>query len=130
MHVPSHRSPFPLYGQVLVAVICGAALGMAFGQNSYLGGLRNEQLGQLGLWVVWILKTLAVPLIFVAILDSLTRASLPLSQGMKLLAICLINVSVAMMIGLTIMNLWQPGKSWTGHVEDLLQVLPGTNASP
>lgn len=130
MHVTSHRSPFPLYGQVLVAVICGAALGMAFGQNSYLGGLRNEQLGQLGLWVVWILKTLAVPLIFVAILDSLTRASLPLSQGMKLLAICLINVSVAMMIGLTIMNLWQPGKSWTGHVEDLLQILPGTKASP
>lgn len=118
-----------MYGQVLVALACGATLGAVFGQNPYWGGLGNEQLGQLGLWVVWALKTLAVPLIFVAILDSLTHTSLPLRQGVKLLAICLINVSVAMMIGLAIMNLWQPGKSWAGHVEDLLQVVPGSTTS-
>ncbi len=127
MHDTSRRSPFPLYAQVLVAVIGGTTLGVFFGQEPYLGGLRNEQLGKLGLWVVWVLKTLAVPLIFVAILDSLIRTSLPLRQGAKLLTICLINVSVAMLIGLTIMNLWQPGKSWQGHVEDLLHVVPGTS---
>ena len=123
------RSPsptFPLYAQVCAAVVCGATLGVVFGQEPYLIGLRNEQLGQLGLWVVWLLKTLAVPLIFCAIVDSLIRASVPLHQGIKLLAICLINVSVAMIIGLAIMNLWQPGKSWQGHVEELLQVVPGT----
>jgi Na+/H+-dicarboxylate symporter len=76
------------------------------------------------------LKTLAVPLIFFAIMDSLIRASLPLRQGAKLIAICLVNVSVAMLIGLTIMNLWQPGKSWNGHVEDLLHVVPGTTLKP
>jgi Na+/H+-dicarboxylate symporter len=130
MHDTSRWIPFPLYAQVLVAVIGGATLGVLFGHESYLHGLRNEQLGQLGLWVVWMLKTLAVPLIFVAILDSLIRTSLPLHQGMKLLAICLINVSVAMIIGLAIMNLWQPGKSWQGHVEDLLQVVPGTSLKP
>ena len=124
------RQPFPLYAQVLLAVICGATLGIVFGQEPYLNGLRNEQLGQLGLWVVWILKTLAVPLIFFAIMDSLIRASLPLRQGVKLVTICLINVSVAMIIGLTIMNLWQPGKSWHGHVEDLLHVVPGTSLKP
>jgi len=111
-------------------VIFGAMLGVLFGEESYLGGLRNEQLGQLGLWVVWLLKTLAVPLIFVAILDSLIRTSLPLDQGVKLLAICLVNVTVAMIIGLTIMNLWQPGKSWHGHVEDLLQVVPDKGLTP
>ena len=124
------RQPFPLYAQVLLAVICGATLGVVFGQEPYLIGLRNEQLGQVGLWVVWILKTLAVPLIFFAIIDSLIRASLPLRQGAKLVTICLINVSVAMLIGLAIMNLWQPGKSWHGHVEDLLQVVPGTSLKP
>lgn len=124
------RQRVPLYAQVLLAVVCGATLGVAFGQEPYLNGLRNEQLGQLGLWVVWILKTLAVPLIFFAIMDSLIRASLPLGQGAKLLTICLINVSVAMMIGLTIMNLWEPGKSWHGHVEDLLHVVPGTSLKP
>ena len=104
MHDSLGRSSFPLYAQVLVAVLCGATLGVLFGEESYLGGLRNEQLGQLGLWVVWVLKSLAVPLIFVAILDSLIRTSLPLGQGVKLLVICLVNVTVAMIIGLTIMN--------------------------
>lgn len=124
------RQRVPLYAQVLLAVVFGATLGVVFGQEPYLNGLRNEQLGQLGLWVVWILKTLAVPLIFFAIMDSLIRASLPLRQGAKLVTICLINVSVAMMIGLTIMNLWQPGKSWHGHVEDLLHAVPGTSLKP
>ena len=130
MHDTSRRSPFPLYAQVLVAVIGGATLGVVFGQEPYLNGLRNEQLGKLGLWVVWVLKTLAVPLIFFAIMDSLIRASLPLRQGAKLIAICLVNVSVAMVIGLTIMNLWQPGKSWQGHVKELLHVIPGTTLKP
>ena len=130
MHSASRLIPFPLYVQVLIAVISGATLGVLFGQDPYLGGLRNEQLGQLGLWVVWLLKTLAVPLIFFAIMDSLIRASLPLRQGAKLIAICLVNVSVAMVIGLTIMNLWQPGKSWQGHVEELLHVIPGTTLKP
>ncbi len=130
MRETSRRNPFPLYAQVLVAVICGATLGMVFGQEPYLNGLRNEQLGKLGLWVVWLLKTLAVPLIFFAIMDSLIRASLPLRQGATLIAICLVNVSVAMLIGLTIMNLWQPGKSWQGHVGELLQILPGTTLKP
>ncbi|MGB4069018.1 MAG: dicarboxylate/amino acid:cation symporter [Nitrospira sp.] len=130
MHETSGRSPFPLYAQVLVAVICGTTLGVVSGQEPYFNGLRNEQLGKLGLWVVWLLKTLAVPLIFFAIMDSLIRASLPLRQGAKLIAICLVNVSVAMVIGLTIMNLWQPGKSWQGHVEELLHVVPGTVIKP
>ncbi|MDH4088785.1 MAG: dicarboxylate/amino acid:cation symporter [Nitrospira sp.] len=130
MHKTSRRSPFPLYAQVLVAVICGTTLGVVFGKEPYFNGLRNEQLGKLGLWVVWLLKTLAVPLIFFAIMDSLIRASLPLRQGAKLIAICLVNVSVAMVIGLTIMNLWQPGKSWQGHVEELLHVIPGTTLKP
>lgn len=129
-HETSQRHPFPLYAQVLLAVVCGAMLGMVFGQKPYFNGLRNEDLGKLGLWVVWLLKALAVPLIFFAIMDSLIRASLPLRQGAKLIAICLVNVSVAMLIGLTIMNLWQPGKSWQGHVEDLLHVVPGTPLKP
>jgi Na+/H+-dicarboxylate symporter len=121
--------PLPLYTQVLIAVICGALLGAVFGQEPYLGGLRNERLGKLGLFVVTLLKTLAVPLIFFAILDALIRSSLPLRQGGKLLVICLINVSVAMAIGLVIMNTWQPGLAWLGHVDELLHLVPGAKPS-
>src|SRR5687768_5324651 len=121
--------PLPLYTQVLIAVTCGALLGVTFGQEPYLGGLRNEHPGKLGLFVVTLLKTLAIPLIFFAILDALIRTSLPLRQGGKLLVICLINVSVAMAIGLVIMNTWQPGLAWLGHVDELLHLVPGAKPS-
>lgn len=119
----------PLYAQVLIAVAIGAMLGVAFGQDPYLGGLRNEHLGQLGMLVVKLLKTLAIPLVFFAILDSFARSSFSLRQGGKLVLICLVNVSVAMLIGLTIMNTWKPGLSWRGHVEDLLSVVPVSKQS-
>ena len=119
----------PLYTQVLIAVTCGALLGVVFGQEPYLGGLRNEQLGRLGLFVVTLLKMLAIPLIFFAILDALIRTSLPMRQGGKLLVICLVNVSVAMTIGLVLMNTWQPGLTWYGHVDELLHLVPGAPPS-
>lgn len=116
----------PLSVQVLMAVACGAALGTVFGQEPYWeGGLRNEHLGRLGLLLVTLLKTLAIPLIFFAILDAFLRTTLPLRQGTKLLAICLVNVSIAMTIGLLIMNSWKPGLSWYGHVDELLHLVPG-----
>lgn len=120
----------PLYQQVLIAVTCGGLLGVLFGQDSYLGGLRNEQLGKLGLIVVSILKTLAIPLIFFAIIDALIRTTIPLRQGGKLLAICFVNVTIAMTIGLSIMNSWQPGLLWYGHVDDLLHIVPGVKTAP
>ncbi len=121
--------PLPLYQQVLIGVACGAVLGAAFGQEPYLGSLRNEHLGWLGLLVVTLLKTLAIPLIFFAILDAFMRTSLPLRQGTKLLVICLVNVSVAMTIGLVIMNTWKPGLAWYGHVDELLHLVPGSTPS-
>ncbi|MBP6606169.1 MAG: dicarboxylate/amino acid:cation symporter, partial [Nitrospira sp.] len=124
-----HWIPLPLYTQVLIAVICGGLLGVIFGQEPYLGGLRNAQLGKLGLFVVTLLKTLAIPLIFFAILDALIRTTIPLRQGGKLVLICLVNVSVAMAIGLAIMNTWQPGLAWQGRVDALLQLVPGTKPS-
>lgn len=119
----------PLYTQVLIAVVCGTLLGAVFGLEPYWGGLRNEQLGRLGFFVVTLLKTLAIPLIFFAILDALIRTSIPLRQGGKLLVICLVNVSVAMAVGLCIMNTWQPGLAWLGHVDELLHLVPGTKPS-
>src|SRR5574341_737893 len=122
-------SPLPLYMQVLIGVACGVVFGALFGQEPYLGGLRNEHLGWLGMLVVKLLKTLAIPLIFFAILDAFMRTSLPLRQGTKLLVICLINVSVAMTIGLVIMNTWKPGLAWYGQVDELLNLVPDSKLS-
>jgi Na+/H+-dicarboxylate symporter len=129
MKTTRNWTPLPLYQQVLIAVACGGLLGVAFGQEPYLGGLRNEHLGWLGMLVVTLLKTLAIPLIFFAILDAFIRTSLPLRQGTKLLVICLVNVCVAMTIGLVIMNTWKPGLAWYGHVNELLNLVPGSRPS-
>jgi Na+/H+-dicarboxylate symporter len=120
----------PLYTQVVIAVICGTIVGALFGQEPYVGGLRNEQLGQLGMFVILLLKTLAIPLIFFAVLDAFLTTVLPLRQGTRLILICLINVSVAMAIGLVIMNSWQPGLTWRGHVDELLNLAPGSTLPP
>jgi len=128
---PALSSAFglPLYTQVLIAVICGTAVGTLFGQEPYLGGLRNEYLGRFGMFVILLLKTLAIPLIFFAVLDAFVSTILPLRQGRRLLVICLINVAVAMTIGLVIMNTWRPGLSWSSHVDELLNFAPGSMPS-
>lgn len=113
---------------MLIAVICGTVVGALFGQTPYLGGLRNEDLGRLGMYVILVLKTLAIPLIFFAVLDAFLTTVLPLRQGTRLILICLINVSVAMAIGLVIMNVWQPGLSWRGNVNELLDLAPGSES--
>ena len=114
---------------MLIAVIAGTILGALFGQEPYFGGLRNEELGRLGMFVILALKTLAIPLIFFAVLDAFLTTVLPLRQGTRLILICLINVSVAMAIGLVIMNTWQPGLSWRGHIGELLDVAPAPLSS-
>jgi len=96
------RTP-PLYIQVLVALAWGSLWGsVAFERPDWVK--IPEALGQLGLLPVTLLRALAIPLIFFAILDGFVKTSIPLRRGAKLVMICAINVSVAMAIGLLIMN--------------------------
>ena len=109
----------PLYLRILIGVALGAILGVAFGDGPILLGLRNRHLGELGLLVIRLLKALAVPLIFFAIVDAFVRTQFSARRGGKMVLICLANVSVAFAIGLTLMNLWRPGEAWRGQFEAL-----------
>ena len=109
----------PLYVRILIGVAAGVALGAGFGTREIVPGLDSQDLGSLGLLFVRVLKALAIPLIFLAILDSLLRSEIRARQGAKLLLICLVNVSVAFAIGLTILNLFRPGDAWRGHLQEL-----------
>ena len=122
----------PLYFQVVIGVAIGALLGLLFGTETYLWGLlKNETLGQLGMLVIRLLKTLATPLIFLAILDALIHCDISFKHGGRLLAICGLNLMVAMLIGLTIMNAFTPGESWSGHIQELTaQLQPEASKTP
>jgi DAACS family dicarboxylate/amino acid:cation (Na+ or H+) symporter len=115
--VPSRG--LPLYIRVLIGVAVGVSLGVIFGSESYLGRLGNADLGPLGMLIIRALKALATPLIFVAILDSFLETDIQPRSGARLLAVCLLNVSVAMAIGLAILNGFQPGAAWAGSLDAL-----------
>jgi DAACS family dicarboxylate/amino acid:cation (Na+ or H+) symporter len=116
---PVRGRRWPLSIRVLIAVAAGTALGLWGGQAPYLGSFGNDQLGQLGMLVIRLLKALAIPLILFAIMDAFLRAPITARAGGRLVAICLGNVSVAFAIGLTLMNVLEPGASWHGRIEQL-----------
>lgn len=121
----SVNSKLPLYFQVVIGVLIGTVLGVVFGTDPYFWGLlKNETLGQLGMLVIRLLKTLATPLIFLAILDAFIHCDISFRHGGRLLAICGVNLLAAMLIGLTIMNVFTPGESWRGHIQELTSQLP------
>lgn len=113
----------PLYLQTLIGVGLGILFGVVFKENAILGGLKNQHLGDIGLLVIKLLRTLALPLILFAILDAFARIRIRPQQGLKLILICLLNVSVAMCIGLTLMNTFQPGRHWQGQMDSIRTAL-------
>ncbi len=116
---PSATRSIPLAAKVVIGAVLGAVMGVLFGQTRFLFGLGNSDFGQIGLLVIRALKTIAAPLILCAILDSLARTNIPSHSARRLISICLLNVTVAMVIGLTIMNTIHPGVQWQGKLSTL-----------
>lgn len=128
---PREKRSLPVYIRVLIGAVLGAALGVIFETRPYFFGLRNDDLGQLGLLVIRLLKALAVPLILFAILDAFVRTRLSARSGGRLVLICLVNVTVAMTIGLLIMNTLRPGVQWRGRMDELQSLVQtSTHAAP
>lgn len=123
-------SHLPLYARVLIGVALGLAFGIIFKTDPIVAGLRNEDLGQLGMLVIRLLKALAVPLILFAILDAFLRVEVSARRGAWLILICMLNVSVAFAIGLFLLNTLRPGEQWRGRLEEIAGVVerevPGT----
>ena len=111
----------PLYVQICLAVIVGWALGTYFGEQPFVRGGRvgNEELGRLAQLFTTLLKALASPLVFFAVLDAFLRTEMTWERGSKLLLFCLLNVTVAMSLGLIIMNTFHPGEAWRGRFQEM-----------
>lgn len=124
------RRHLPLFVRVLIGVALGAVVGVVFGTDEIALDLTTTDLGALGVLVVRVLRMLAVPLVLFAVLDALVRTEVSGRMGGRLIVICLFNVSVAFTIGLTIMNTLEPGHTWTGHVEELIEAMPPAEGAP
>ena len=124
------RSALPLWGKVLIGVLLGIVVGTLMGKESPLSqpagaGAVLKGLGDIGMLVIKALRALAVPLVFFAILDAFVKTRIAARSFGRLLIICLINVTVAMTIGLTLLNTLKPGRYWQSNLTQLVAEIAG-----
>ena len=100
----------PLYGQIIIALIIAVIVGVLWGAGNPIWD--KETIEHLALPCTLILKalrTLATPLIFLAILHTFLTADIPSRSGRKLSILLITNTLVAIAIGLFVANVLRPG---------------------
>src|SRR3954465_14583519 len=105
--MPAHHKPFfkSLYFQVLTAIVLGVLLGHFY---PHLG----EQMKPLGDAFIKLIKMLIAPIIFctvvhgIASMEDMKKVG---RVGLKALIYFEVMTTLALIIGLLIVNLWQPG---------------------
>ena len=89
--------------QTFIAMVFGVGWGLAFGpQLSFLGGFSQ--------FLVSIIKAVALPLVFFAILDGFLKSEFRGKGFFGMLAISALNAFFAVTIALVISNTFHPGK--------------------
>src|SRR4051812_18266143 len=96
------------------------ALGLVVGP---LLGPRATPLGELGRLVIQLIKAVATPLVFFAIVNAILKTRLEGRAGVRMLALAMMNACIALGIGLLLSNLLHPGRSL-----DLAQLVPTAGA--
>jgi Na+/H+-dicarboxylate symporter len=116
-----------LYVRILLGVAIGSVLGLVFGDREIVLGWDNKDLAVLAGLYIRLLTALATPLIFFAIVDAFVQTRISGWQGLKLILICCANIAVAFAIGLAILNIWQPGRTWQGTLVERATEAQGAN---
>jgi Na+/H+-dicarboxylate symporter len=118
----------PLYLQIIIALGCAIVSGILLGAGN--PKLDKEIIDHLALPCTLILKalrTLATPLIFLAVIHTLMTATIPSRSGRKLSILLITNTLVAIGIGLFVANVLRPGagsKLASGGMSEKLTVKP------
>jgi Na+/H+-dicarboxylate symporter len=95
----------------------GVCIGLAFG--AHVVGL-----GLVGKLFIQLIKVMAVPLVFFSIVDALITAKLSWAGARKLGLVVIINTTIALLIGLTLSNIVQPGLYFERSVASIEGVQP------
>ena len=104
----------PLYLKIIVALILGAILGL-FGKQLGFDATKLKWISDL---VMRILRLLATPLIFSAVLGSIITANVSGKKAGRLMFLLASNSVVAILVGLLVANIMRPG--------DQLHLTPGS----
>lgn len=93
----------PLYVRILIALVIGLVLGLALGPNASVLEIFSKI-------ILRLLGAIASPLILVAVIHVLMTSDIPAKSAGRLIWLLLLNTTVAILIGLTVANVLQPGK--------------------
>ena len=93
----------PLYARIVMALVLGVMVGMLMGSHAAV-------LAVPGKLVLRLLGALAPPLILAAIVHTFMTTQLGGPLAMRLPRLLLLNTLVAIMVGLTVANIIQPGQ--------------------
>jgi Na+/H+-dicarboxylate symporter len=92
----------PLYYQILLALLLGIGVGVAWGPDAVVLALPGKL-------ILRLLGALAPPLILAAIVHTLMTAEFGGRDGLKLARLLILNTLVAILIGLCVANIIEPG---------------------
>jgi len=117
----SHQphAEWALTWKILIAMGLGAVAGMLLG--AHVAGL-----GLVGKLFIQLIKVMAVPLVFFSIVDALITTKLSWAGARKLGVVVVINTGIALLIGLTLSNLVQPGSFFERSVASIEGAEPPT----
>jgi len=96
------KKKIPLYTQILIAMLLGVTVGWVAGNSA-------APLGEIGKVIIQLIKTLAAPLLFLAVVDAFLRTHVTARSGLIMVTISLINAVLALVIGLSVSNWLRPG---------------------
>ena len=116
----------PLYLQIIAALVLATIVGILLGTDR--PSVDREIIKHLALpcdLIIKALRTLATPLIFLAIIHTFLTADIPGKSGRKLFGLLMGNTTVAIIIGLIVANVLQPGVG-----SKLPRPTAGTSAKP
>lgn len=120
----------PLYIQIVIALILAVFLGLILGAGNPI--IDKELISHLTIpcnLILKALRTLATPLIFLAIIHTFLTAQIPGQAGRKLTILLLTNTLAAISIGLLVANTLRPG-SWGGLAVVETQKAPPKTLDP
>jgi Na+/H+-dicarboxylate symporter len=87
-------------------LIAGLVLGLLVGP---FVGSQAPLLSEISRWVIQLIKAVAVPLLFFAVVNAHQTSERPMRNGLKMLGVALANASIALGIGISLSHLFRPG---------------------
>jgi len=99
----TEKKRFPLYQQIIAAMVAGFVAGPLLGKNA-------SAFGEIGKMVIQLIKAVATPLIFLVIVNSVLQTRIRMRAGLRLLGWACLNACAALAVGLLLSNYLEPGR--------------------